>query len=232
MIIGFDHSEQLSANIRAMYFKPEHRLRYMPGQFIEIYAPHDPMDNRGNTRIFTLTSAPHESLLSIAATFPQPGSSFKQALQTLAPGAKLRIIGEPMGDFVLPKDPSIPLVWMAGGVASASFAAMAKELAQARENRRIAFFQSARTANDLVFNKVWQQAGIKPQQTVTGDDPNWNGRRERFTARDLITAAGHVLSETMFFISGSDQMVETLCNALMANGIVREQIVREAYTGY
>jgi len=231
MVITFDHAESLSGNIISFYFQPSQRLRYSPGQFVELALPHAPVDNRGDRRIFTLINTPDESLFGIAATFPQPSSSFKKALRALRPGETAHLIGEPMGDFVLPKDPDIPLAWLAGGVASASFMAMAKQLAHEPLPRSIKFFQSARQAEDLVFGKVWEHAKLAPQQAVTGAAQGWTGRTARFTAADMLQAAADK-SKTLFYISGSDAMVEQLCANLLAAGIKHEQLVREAYSGY
>lgn len=232
MIITLARTEQLGSNVVAFYFRPERKLRYMAGQFVELHLPHLPMDNRGDRRIFTLITAPHEAELGIAASFPSKGSSFKRALLALRPGDKLQIVGEPMGDFVLPKDASIPLIWMAGGVASASFVGMAKEITHTASDRKVTLFQSARQTEGLLFREFWAQAGVTLHQTVTGDEAAWPGRHSRFSSRDLLGAAQDKLDRAVFYISGSDPMVEALCRQLAAEGIAREQLVREAYTGY
>lgn len=228
MYAVFDHAERLSTDIDMFWLRPEGRFRYTAGQFVEFQLPHTIMDDRGDKRWFTLTSIPNEPLLSFAAIFPQRGSSYKRALRTIQPGTKLGI-SEPLGDFVLPKDPSVPMVWLAGGVASAAFAAMAKELARLGEQRPISFFQSARKAEELLFAECWRSASLTLQQTVTQPDTSWHGRTMRFTTQELRAAAPGRLEQTLFYVSGSNAMVEGVCLALAQQGIAREQIVREAF---
>ena len=204
-------------------------MRYIAGQFVDLYLPHQLCDARGASRLFTLISTPREPLVGIAASFPVPSSSFKQALLALRPGDAASITGDALGDFVLPKDPTVPLVWMAGGIGIASFVGMGKELAAESQPRRITFFHSIRRPEDALFGETWQAAGLAPQLSLTGTAAHWGDRRGRFLPDDLLHDAN---SSTLFYISGSDSMVEEVCAGLAAKGINREQLVREAYTGY
>jgi glycine betaine catabolism B len=224
----FDHTEHLSSNIDAFWFRPEGRFRYTAGQFVEFQLPHADMDERGDKRWFTLTSVPGQQLISFAAIFPEHGSSYKRALRAIQPGTAVEM-SEPLGDFVLPKDPTVPMVWVAGGVAAAAFAAMAKELAASGKPRAIAFFQSARQAEELLFANCWQAASLEPQQTVTQPDASWQGRTTRFNADEILAAAPGALGQTLFYVSGSNTLVESLCSDLAVRGVAREQIVREAF---
>ena len=230
MWVTFERAEMLGANSVIFHFRPEQPLRYIAGQFVELQIPHQTIDERGVSRMFTLTSLPSEDTVSVAAAFTEPGSTFKRALQTLKPGARL-YMGDPLGDFVLPKDPSVPMVWMAGGIGAASFVGMAKELTTAAERRTITLFQSARQHDQLVFSEHWQLANLTVQQTVTGPDDAWQGHKGRFTARDLLRAARHPDS-TLFYLSGSEDMVGDVSDELVFQGLQPAQIVREAFTGY
>src|ERR1035437_6534264 len=99
-----------SDNIISFWFEPEKPMNYLAGQFIEINLPHPSSDDRGVKRWFTLSSSPSDApLVSITTKFNDKSSSFKAALKNLKPGDMVDM-SEPMGDFVLPKDPSIPLV--------------------------------------------------------------------------------------------------------------------------
>src|SRR6185369_15796787 len=100
----------------SFWFRPERPVDYIAGQFTEIYLPHSGADSRGERRWFTLSSSPTDALVSITTQFiPTEGSTFKKELFGLRPGAALKL-ADPMGDFVLPKDPSIPLLFIAGGL--------------------------------------------------------------------------------------------------------------------
>jgi ferredoxin-NADP reductase len=232
MWVFFDHAERLSPRSVQFFFRPEQPLRYTPGQFVALQVPHTPMDERGNTRWFTLTSVPWEPLLSIAVTFPQICSTYKQALQMLQPGVRLHL-SDPLGDFVLPKVASVPMVWMAGGIGAASFVSMAKTLARAGEQRAVTLFQSARQPQDLLFSNHWAAAHVPVYQSVTGTPSDWHGRSSRFAVDDLLgSAPAATRAETLFYISGTEAMVNEICAALVGRGVNAAQLVREAFTGY
>ena len=128
MQVVFDHVEIINPGISTFWFHPPAHLRYEAGQFVELYLPHAPADARGERREFSLSSSPHEPLIAFTTNFAfENGSSYKRALQDLAPGETV-ILNEPMGDFVLPKDPAISLVFVAAGLGCTPFASMIKWL--------------------------------------------------------------------------------------------------------
>src|SRR4051812_20265352 len=112
MNVTLERIEELRPHIRTYYFKAGQPVHYTAGQYIDLRVPHDNPDDRGESRQFTLSSSPTEQLLAITTKLAAGRSStFKQALWALQPGAVLQM-SEPIGDFVLPKDPSIPLIFI------------------------------------------------------------------------------------------------------------------------
>ena len=120
MIATLHHVVDETPVIRTFFFKSERPLRYVAGQFIELTLPHADPDDRGTRRWFTLSSAPSHELISITTKHAEKPSTFKQKLWSLEPGDTVDI-SEPMGDFVLPKDSTQPLVWIAGGLGITPF---------------------------------------------------------------------------------------------------------------
>src|SRR5690606_36942002 len=108
----FIKADDVARHTRTLWFRPKRPVRYIAGQFTELYLPHDDADERGIRRWFTISSPPTEELIGITTRFTDDGSSYKRRLRALEPGAVLKM-ADPMGDFVLPKDPSIPLVFVA-----------------------------------------------------------------------------------------------------------------------
>jgi ferredoxin-NADP reductase len=230
MHITFVRAKRLAPDLIEFWFRPERPVQFVPGQFADFQLPHSNPDARGDSRQFSFTSLPSESLISIVVRFPKSPSSYKRALFTMAPGTTLHL-GEPLGDFVLPKVPSVPLAWIAGGVGCAAFVSMAKQLIDSREKRSVTCLQSARHSEELLFVPTWRAAGLTLTQTVTGEDDTWSGRRERFSTEEIL-ATMPKSDDALFYVSGTDQMVEEICSNLISRGIQREQLVREAFTGY
>src|SRR5438128_2636442 len=137
MKVVFDHTQEtIASSIKSFWFKPTRPVHYTAGQYIELKLPHDKPDNRGERRWFTLSSYPTEPLLSITTKFTDPGSSFKRALLDMKQGQIINM-SDPMGDFVLPKDDTIPLIFVAGGIGVTPVRSMIKWLSDKAEKRDI-----------------------------------------------------------------------------------------------
>jgi ferredoxin-NADP reductase len=146
--------EQLADGITTFWFKPEGRFRYEAGEFTEMYIPHI-ADERGEKRWFTLSSSPTEPLLGVTTSFSEAlSSSFKQALQRLQPGDNVQL-AEPMGDFVLPKDEDIPLVFIAGGLGITPVRSIIQSLIDTGQKRSAQLLHIAKPAKVRLFEDIF-----------------------------------------------------------------------------
>lgn len=217
----FDHSDKLSSSITTFWFKPPKKIGHTAGQFIEMYLPHPNPDERGQKHWFTVSSSPTEPLLSITTKFAgETGSSFKRRLFSLKPGQEVEI-SEPMGDFVLPKDTSIPLVFVAGGIGSTPFRSIVKWLIDTGEERKIQIILSAKAADDFVFDKIFNQYGVEPAHLVG----------ERLTGKEILELSG-AHDGKLFYVSGPEPMVEALVSELEASGISKDRLIGDYFPGY
>ena len=231
MHIIFDHAEILRPNISTFWFKPEPSLRYEPGQFIELYLPHTSTDKRGERREFSLTSSPNEPLIAITTNFDfDSGSTFKQELRNLKCGQHVSV-NEPMGDFVLPKDPSIPLVFVAGGIGSAPYVSMIKWLLAKNERRDIQLIYSVSKPDDFLFMEEWGNYALKFTPIVTSPDRQWTGLNGRLDAQQILDLAGP-LHDKLTYLAGPQSMVEPMFDNLLATGLTRSNILLDYFPGY
>lgn len=225
MNVVFDNSEAVAPGIKTFWFKPERPVRYTAGQFTELYLPHQPADSRGQRRWFTLSSSPTEELLAITTKFaPTDGSSFKQQLATLQPGTPLQL-ADPMGDFVLPKDPSIPLLFVAAGLGITPVRSMVKWLQDTSQQRDIHLIYTATNTKELAFQPLFNDYGLQ----LTTIIPQDNAKRLN-AARVLELAAPS--SAALIYISGPEAMVETLTQDLQTKGIPPHRLIGDYYPGY
>lgn len=121
MDLVFHHKHHLAGTAWMFHFQPERPLIWTAGQFIRIEIPHANPDAEGTKRQFTIASAPHEAFVAIATRVT--GSTFKQALSALEPGAQIRLLDMPAGDFVWHDSPR-PLVFAAQGIGITPFRSM------------------------------------------------------------------------------------------------------------
>jgi len=216
--VRFDHSRPVAKNIISFWFdKPEH-LHHVAGQYIELYLPHK-SDERGQRRWFTLSSSPSEPMLSITTKFSQNNSTFKNTLRNLKPGNQVNL-AEPMGDFVLPKDPSIPLVFVAGGIGCTPFRSIIKYLIDSGEKRNIKLIYLAAANSEVAFDDVFSELGDKFIKIIGAQAD------VRQIHKYIDDTSGYA------YISGPEPMVEQLRDGLVDLGVDRQAIYTDFFHNY
>lgn len=226
-----DHAEKVALGISTFWFRPETHIRYEAGQFVELYLPHAPTDARGERREFSLVSSPHEPLIAFTTNFAfENGSSYKRALQNLKPGEAVTF-NEPMGDFVLPKDTAIPLVFVAAGLGCTPYASMVKWLIARSEQRSIQLIYSASRPNDFIFNDLWRSYELNFIPIVTRPTANWHDRTGRLDVDKILELAGPT-KDKLLYLAGPQSIIEPLFNDLLAAGLTRAQLLLDYFPGY
>ena len=223
--------DKITDGVVSFSFSTSKILQYTAGQFIEMYLPDNTPDSRGPKRWFTLSSSPTEDLLTITTKFADKNSSdFKHHLHTLAIGDEIEI-SEAMGDFVLPKDATLPLIFIAGGIGVTPYRSIIKWLNDTKELRDIKVLLAANTEQDIVFADTFAEYGDKPIEIVSSPSPGWNGEVGRLTAERIIELVGPITNQRIY-ISGPEQMVEALQKGLLEHGLHESQLVGDFFPGY
>lgn len=231
MQITLDHTEDVAKNIKTFWFKPAKRVRHTAGQFIEMTLPHDNADERGQKHWFTLSASPTEDLVSITTKHATDRvSTFKQVLFRLNPGDKVTV-SEPMGDFVLPKDASIPLVFVAGGIGVTPFRSMTKYLLDSGEKRDITVIYGTRSLEEVAFKELFESYGAKLDIILSEQVSEWSGRTGRLTS-DLILELAGDSPDKLIYVSGPEPMVETLESDLLKAGVRKNKLVLDFFPNY
>jgi ferredoxin-NADP reductase len=232
--------ENQAQTIGSFYFKPAGRYRYDAGQYAVLSVPHESVDNRGDSRTMTLSSSPNDRLLKMTMrVFLDDSSSFKEALLGLMEGDSVTIF-EAMGDLVLPMDSSIPLVFVAGGVAIASYVGMMQWLLETRDQRDISLHYAVAGPDDVVMQKPFDDYATAHNLTRSLYTPNVNTPRafedfrgevvhDRLTGDAILRQAK---PDSLFYLSGTESMVENLRTQLIEKGISNQNIVFDYFDGY
>jgi ferredoxin-NADP reductase len=231
MKLYFENTKDEAKDIRTFYFKLEQELHYTAGQYIELVLKHANPDNRGIRRWFTLSSAPHQNLLSITTRIAsEHSSSFKKALTHLKPGDELSFNG-PMGDFVLPKLIQTPLIFVAGGIGITPYNSILSWLAESGENRPIRLIYGVRSEEEIIFQETFDKANQHATIVVENPSSAWGGERGRLSA-EIILGLTKPSEESLIFVSGPEPMVETLEKDLKSSGINKNQLVLDFFPNY
>ncbi len=224
-------THQENYNVRTFWFKPEHKLEYTAGQFLEMFLPHDNPDERGIKHWFTVSSSPTDEMISITTKFfGDMASTFKQTLFGLKPGSQIKIV-EPMGDFVLPKDKDIPLVFIAGGMGLTPYHSIITWLTDTNEKRNIQMLLAFNSPSDIIFEDLFRNYSSKVTIIVSEPTPDWQGEVGRLTADKILNLTGQPDGKRIY-VSGPEPMVEVLEKDLLDHGVANSQLVLDFFPNY
>lgn len=200
-------------------FKPNRRLRFTAGQYLELHLSHIRPDARGQRRTFTIASSPDEDTIRLGIRHYTPSSTFKKGLQALPIGSELPVTGV-YGDFTLPKDPSEKLLLIAGGIGITPFRAQLEWLLKTGQRRDGILLYSVREPSDAVFQDILtaEAHGIKTY-IITGPI-------------DEQALAQYVpdIAKRSVYISGPPPMVDAM--SLMTKRHGATKIHRDHFNGY
>ncbi len=227
LILRLKEKIQLSPDIYDFIFGLDKSFSFIPGQYMEWTLGHKNPDSRGSRRYFTLASSPTENTLRIGVKFYPNGSSWKKSLFNMEPGAEI-VADQLSGEFILPKDPSKKLVFIAGGIGVTPYRAMIKSLIDKKERRDIILIYSVKTDTDAVytdlFNQASQEIGLKGVLNVSD--------KTGFVTGDKITKEVPDYKERIFYLSGSHLMVDGFKKILRDLGVSSNQIKTDYFPGY
>jgi len=225
------HTHDEADDIRTFCFTPERPVHFTAGQYAEWTLKHPNPDQRGIKRWFTVSSSPTEKHLSLTTRFnPNKSSSFKKALFKLQPGDEI-LVSDPMGDFVLPKLIQTPLIFVAGGIGATPFRSILTWLAGTQEARPIKFLWGVRNEDDIIFQEIFNKAGVQPTVVVSDPSSAWGGERGHLSA-ELILGLEKPDDETLVYLSGPEAMVQALAKDLLKKGLNKRQIVTDEFPNY
>jgi ferredoxin-NADP reductase len=206
------------------------------GQFVDVTLLNPPeTDAEGNTRGFSISSAPSEGDITITTRLRD--TAFKRVLRTMPLGTDVRIEG-PFGDLRL-HEGTRPAVILTGGIGITPFRSILTETIQAgvlpypvvlfyanRRPRDAAFLGELRALADADSNLtlVATMSDLEPAAP-------WSGERGRIDAAMLQRHLGG-LADPVFYLTGPPAMTRALRTLLTESGVQRSDITTEEFTGY
>lgn len=212
----------LSDHATEYRFEPSRRLAFEAGQYLELHLPHR-ADIRGTRRTFSIASAPElaaaeQSRVAIGLRTPEGGSSFKAALAQLEPGTRIAVT-QVAGDFLLPRDPAVPLIMVAGGIGMTPFASQLASLAARGEQRDIVLLVVSSNPGEVLYRGAAEAAGAR---IVEASPDQLTPDALRALVPDLAARRG--------FVSGAPSLVAAARTALRRAGVRR--VHTDYFAGY
>ncbi|MCW2829376.1 MAG: hypothetical protein JWP31_68 [Aeromicrobium sp.] len=204
--------QQLTPETHELTFRAERAVPFRPGQYAELTIPHARPDSRGSRRAFSISSAPDDrGTLSFALRMPERSSSFKRALLSLEPGQRVHATGIG-GDFVLPTDPAVPLLLVAGGIGITPFVSQLRHDA----SRNVVLVYGASSPDEVPFAEELADVRVVLVCPARPDDlpEGWTHVESPTLTAEIVAGAVPDLGHRHAFVSGPPGMVNAVRSGL------------------
>lgn len=213
-----------TGNVKTLTFDPSEPFNWKAGQYLHYTIPGTGTDGRDDNRWFTISSAPHENLVSVTTRFFEKASAFKQALQKLQPGDEIEADG-PEGDFVI-EDTNRNYIFIAGGIGITPFRSILLDAKHRGQKLKVDLLY-ANSDNDIVFRDELDE--------LTASNPNLHieyiiqpKRIDDIRLKEALASSDNPL----VYVSGPEPMVETFEELLPKLGLPKENFMGDFFPGY
>jgi len=228
-----EHRSQLTPTTSEYAFRPTRTLAFQPGQYMEITLPHRSPDSRGLRRVFSIASAPTDSqLVRIATKVPPRASTFKQTLDNLPEGAVVSATSI-AGDFLLPRDSTVPLLLVAGGIGITPFISQLADLPDGN-GRDIVLLYSVSSRAEVGYVDVLRDSAVR---VVLVSSAELTALPEHWAAVESSRVDSRVLHEQVpdiarrvVLVSGPPAMVDGVGAA--ARALHARRVATDYFSGY
>jgi ferredoxin-NADP reductase len=219
-------------------------MAFKAGQFMDLTVIDPPeTDAEGNTRGFSISSAPDDRELTFATRMRD--TAFKRVLRTMPLGTEVKAEG-PFGNLTLHNDASRAAVLLAGGIGITPFRSIVRRAAHERLPHRIFLFYANKRPEDAPFLDELRGLSLEnpnftfiPTMDRMGDSRlPWAGETGRID-HELIEkylkrsrSSGTEPSPPVYYMAGPPAMVAGLHTMLNEAGVDDDDIRTEEFTGY
>lgn len=229
--------EQVAEGTMAFHFARPRDFQFRAGQAMDLTLIDPPQtDAEGNTRAFSIASAPFESELMIATRLRD--TAFKRVLRQAPLGLELKMEG-PSGSLILHHKAEKPAVLLTGGIGITPFRSIIRQAAQEQAPHQIYLFYSNRRPEDAPFLDELAEAAkanarFRSFATMTGMDKShlpWQGETGFIDAamlrRHLASLQGPI-----YYVTGPPAMVAAMRRMLVEAGVDEDDLRSEEFYGY
>jgi ferredoxin-NADP reductase len=228
---------EVAAGTTAFQMEKPAGFHFKAGQFINVTLMDPPeTDAEGNTRSFSIASAPFETTLEVATRMRD--TAFKRVFGALSLGSEIRIAGT-FGSFTLHTDASRPAVFLVGGIGITPFRSIILDASRMMLVTRLYLFYSNRRPEDAPFLDELQRTEqdnpkykfIATMTEMQKSRQTWQGERGPIT-REMLTKWIKDLTGPVYYSAGPSGMVTAMQQMLTGSGVGDDDIQTEEFTGY
>jgi ferredoxin-NADP reductase len=236
-ITKLNERRDLAEGTMAFHLEKPSGFQFKPGQYMNVTLIDPPeTDAEGNTRSFSIASAPFEADLVVATRLRD--TAFKRVFRTLTLKSEVRLSG-PFGSFTLHTDASRPAVFLVGGIGITPFRSMILQAAKDKLAHKLYLFYSNRRPEDAAFLDELQKtekenSNYKFIGTMTDTRKSkrpWQGETGHIS-HEMLTKWIRDLNGPIYYSAGPPGMVAAMRQVLTTSGIGDDNIRTEEFTGY
>ena len=229
--------DEIAEGTMAFHFIKPADFQFRAGQAIDMTLLNPPeTDAEGNTRTFSLVSAPFDPDLTVATRMRD--TAFKRVLRNSAMGLEVKIEG-PSGSFVLPRKADKPVVLLAGGIGVTPFLSMIRQATHDKAPHQIYLFYSNHRPEDTCFLSVLSEAAqqnpnfhlIATMTDMNKSKREWKGETG-FIDKQMLTKHLPTLQGPLYYLAGPPAMVAAMRGMLTDAGGDEDDIRTEEFAGY
>jgi ferredoxin-NADP reductase len=228
---------EVAKDTMAFHFEKPLGFDFKPGQSVDLTLMNPPeTDSEGNTRTFSIASAPFENQLVFATRMRD--TAFKRSLKNIALGTAVKM-DSAMGSFTLHKNAAKPAVFLAGGIGITPFFSIVRQADHDHALHKLHLFCSNRRPEDTPFLDTLKglektNPNFKLVCTMTDmakSTKEWKGETglldKGMLSRHLTTLQGPI-----YYIAGPPAMVAGVRKVLVAANVDEDDIRTEDFAGY
>jgi len=229
--------EEMAERTMAFHFSKPADFQFRAGQAMDVTLLNPPeTDGEGNTRTFTIASAPFDADLMI--TTRMRDTAFKRVLGNAAPGLEVKIEG-PTGSLVLPRKAEKPAVLLAGGIGITPFVSIIRQATHDQTPHQIYLFYSNRRPEDTCFLDLLSEAArqnpnfhlVATMTDMSKSRREWKGETGVIN-KEMLTKHLPALQGPIYYLAGPPAMVKAMRGMLTNAGVGEDDIRTEEFAGY
>jgi ferredoxin-NADP reductase len=228
---------EVAERTTAFRFERPPNWTFKAGQCLDMTLLDPPeTDAEGNTRTFSIASAPHEETLMVATRMRD--TAFKRVLGAMPIGSSVKIEG-PSGNLTLHNNATRTAVFVAGGIGITPFHSILLRAAKEKLPHRIILFYSNRRPEDAPF--------LEELRALQEENPNykfvacmtdmakshqsWQGEAGLIN-KDMLLRHVKDAGSPIYYLAGPPEMVKGLHTVINEAGVDDDDIRAEDFFGY
>lgn len=221
----------------AFHFAKPADFQFRAGQSVDITLLNPPeTDAEGNTRAFSIASAPFDGYVMIATRMRD--TAFKHVLLKSDLPLEVKIEG-PSGSFILHRKAEKAAVFLAGGIGITPFLSIIRQAAYENAPHQLYLFYSNRRPEDTAFLDLLSEAAKQNPKfhlivTMTEMEKSHREWKDEtgFINKDMLTKHLPSLQGPIYYLAGPPAMVAAMRRMLTETGIDEDDIRTEEFSGY